>query len=75
MRELIRGAYEKATSILKDNEEKLHELAAYLLERETITGEQFMAILDKKPDVEDTAEPLPQPKVSLSKDDDNTEEA
>ena len=33
---------------LKENEEKLHELAAYLLEKETITGEEFMEILKKE---------------------------
>ena len=45
---IIRSAHEKALKILSDNREKLHELAQYLLERETITGEEFMAILDKK---------------------------
>ena len=34
--------------ILKDNIEKLHELAAFLLEKETITGEEFMDILNKE---------------------------
>ena len=45
---IIRSSHEKALKILSDNREKLHELAQYLLERETITGEEFMAILDKK---------------------------
>lgn len=45
--ELIRSAHEKAIAILKENMEKLHELAHYLLERETITGEEFMEILKK----------------------------
>ncbi len=44
----IRRAHEKASSILKDNGAKLHELAAYLLEKETITGEEFMEILDRE---------------------------
>lgn len=44
---IIRSAHEKALHILSDNKEKLHELAQYLLDRETITGEEFMAILDK----------------------------
>ena len=43
----IRQAHEKAGSILRENEAKLHELAAYLLEKETITGEEFMEILDR----------------------------
>lgn len=44
---IIKSAHEKARDILKGNESKLHELAAYLLERETITGEEFMNILNK----------------------------
>lgn len=42
---LIKSAHSRALNILKENEEKLHELAAYLLEKETITGEEFMKIL------------------------------
>lgn len=45
--EIIRTAHEKAIGILKDNLDKLHELAKYLLEKETITGDEFMAILDR----------------------------
>ena len=44
---LIKSAHEKAIGILKDNIDKLHELARYLLEKETITGEEFMTILKK----------------------------
>ena len=44
---LVRGQYEKALSILSGHVEKLHELADYLLERETITGEEFMDILER----------------------------
>ncbi len=42
---LIRKAHEKAVGILKNDMAKLHELAGYLLEKETITGEEFMRIL------------------------------
>lgn len=42
---IVRTAHSKAVSILTDNIEKLHELARYLLEKETITGEEFMSIL------------------------------
>ena len=45
--EIIRTAHEKAIGILKDNMDKLHELAKYLLEKETITGDEFMAILKR----------------------------
>lgn len=44
----VRQAHDKACQILKENEEKLHELATYLLEKETITGEEFMEILKKE---------------------------
>ena len=43
---IIKSAHEKAVGILKENMEKLHELAAYLLEKETISGEEFMEILN-----------------------------
>ncbi len=44
---LIQKAHDEAIQILKDNLGKLHELAKYLYEKETITGEQFMYILNK----------------------------
>ncbi len=44
---LVKEAYEKAKSILAENEEKLRELSAYLLEEETITGEEFMEMLNR----------------------------
>lgn len=45
--DLIKKAYDKAYSILDENKMKLHELAKFLYERETITGEEFMEILNK----------------------------
>lgn len=45
--ELVRIQHEKATKILQDNIGKLHELAKYLYEHETITGEEFMKILEQ----------------------------
>ena len=47
---LVKNAREKADRILRENEGKLHELAAFLLKKETITGEEFMAILNAKPE-------------------------
>lgn len=44
---VVKNAREKADRILRENEEKLHELAEYLLEKETITGEEFMEILNR----------------------------
>lgn len=43
---IVRQCHEKAHKILSENIEKLHELAKYLLEKETITGEEFMEILN-----------------------------
>ena len=45
--ELVKRQHEKASKILADNRRKLDELAKYLYEKETITGEEFMSILDK----------------------------
>lgn len=45
--ELINSAFNAAVQILKENKFKLHELAAYLLRKETITGEEFMNILTR----------------------------
>ena len=45
--ELVKHQHEKASKILADNRAKLDELAKYLYEKETITGEEFMSILDK----------------------------
>jgi len=45
--ELVKKQHEKATQILMDNREKLDELANYLYEHETITGEEFMDILNR----------------------------
>ena len=42
---LVKKGHEKAINILKDNMDKLHELARELLKRETLTGEEFMEIL------------------------------
>ncbi len=44
----VKTAYEKAMELLKANQDKLHELAKYLYEKETITGEEFMQILNRK---------------------------
>ena len=49
--ELVRAQHEKALKILQDNLAKLHELAKYLYEHETITGEEFMEILMRKQEV------------------------
>lgn len=42
---IIKTCYNRALEILKENKDKLHELAKYLLEKETLTGEEFMAAI------------------------------
>ena len=57
--EVVRKQHEKATRILTENIDKLHEIAKFLYEHETITGEEFMKILNEKeagiPDIPETA--------------------
>lgn len=45
--QVVKDARAKADRILRENEDKLHELAEYLIEKETITGEEFMEILNR----------------------------
>ncbi len=49
---IVETAHQKALSILRENEGALHKLADYLLERETITGEEFLALLRGLPSAE-----------------------
>lgn len=44
---IIQTAHVKASDIIRENMDKMHELSSYLLEKETITGEEFMEILNK----------------------------
>lgn len=48
VQKIIMDAHKKATVIIKANMQKMHELAAFLLEKETITGDEFMDILTKQ---------------------------
>lgn len=57
---LIKEAHEKARTILQDNRDKLDVLAQYLLEKETITGEQFMALLQQEQAKEAVGENKPE---------------
>ncbi len=45
--EIVRAQHQKARRILEENKDKLHELAKFLYEKETITGEEFMEILNR----------------------------
>lgn len=44
---IVKEQHKKALSILRENEDRLHEIAAYLLEKETITGDEFMEIFNR----------------------------
>lgn len=57
---LIKEAHAKARTILQDNRDKLDVLAQYLLEKETITGEQFMALLQQEQAKEAASENKPE---------------
>lgn len=57
---LIKEAHKKARTILQDNRDKLDVLAQYLLEKETITGEQFMALLQQEQAKEAAGENKPE---------------
>ena len=57
---MIKEAHEKARTILQDNRDKLDVLAQYLLEKETITGEQFMALLQQEQAKENAEEKTPE---------------
>ena len=54
---LVRAQHEKAKKLLSDNKAKLDEIAKFLYEKETITGEEFMEILTKKPQIPADASP------------------
>ncbi len=48
VRQIVEGAHQKAVQLLEENQEALHRIAAFLLEKETITGEEFMEILKQQ---------------------------
>ena len=61
---VLKDAHEKAEKLLRDNMEALDKIAAFLIEKETITGEQFMSILNeiRNPKIaEETAEKAEEP--------------
>ena len=52
--ETVKNAHDKALKILRENEDKLHKLSAYLLKKETITGKEFMDLLEGRESDSDT---------------------
>lgn len=57
--ELVRTQHEKALKILRDNRRKLDEIAKYLYDKETISGEEFMCILNARPQLTDSTDIMP----------------
>lgn len=64
--DLIKSAHEKAVDILKSNEEALHDIASHLIEKETITGDEFMEIFNRHVSPEDKIE-APESEVEIVK--------
>ena len=62
---LVRAQHEKARAILRENRGKLDEIAQYLYEKETISGEEFMRILTAVPQLPGTAEAQTSPQTKL----------
>lgn len=54
--QMLKGAYEEAKRLLSENREALDKIAAFLIEKETITGKEFMEIFRKVQGIEETAE-------------------
>lgn len=65
--ELIRKQHEKAVKLLEENRSKLDALAKYLYEKETITGDQFMHILENGLPEEKPADPAPSMDLNLER--------
>ncbi|MCL2225501.1 MAG: ATP-dependent zinc metalloprotease FtsH [Defluviitaleaceae bacterium] len=61
VRSIIDDCYQKAISLLKDNEHKLNEIAEYLFNKETITGEEFMELYNNENRGEDLEVSTPEP--------------
>ncbi len=71
---IVKEQYAKAMDILKANAGKLNEIAAYLLEKETITGEEFMEILNRGKEPEIVEEPQAAEEPVITKNSETIEE-
>ena len=72
---LVEQQHQKARKILTENRSKLDEIAKFLYEKETITGEEFMEILNRKPQLEDKkTEPAEDTDSTVAADSKETEE-
>lgn len=74
VRELLQQCYASATQMLRDNRETLDEIALFLLTKETITGDEFMAFLQKPeelPEAQSDSDDASSPAVIFSGDDES----
>jgi len=55
--EMLKAAYEEAKRLLRENREALDKISEFLIEKETITGKEFMKILRKVQGIEESEEP------------------
>ena len=62
----VKRSYDRAVEIIRSNMPKLHELAKYLYEKETITGEEFMEILSRSPEQLTTTKVSPEEETQPS---------
>ena len=68
VREIVETAYKKCEQILNDNMDKLHEIAKFLLENETMEAEDFYALFDEKvPEREDGENAIPDADIQADK--------
>lgn len=70
---IIKDAQAHAKKILNDNIDKLHEISKYLLDKETITGEEFMEILDLEDEVKNSTSESTVKEDIVNKDDDDND--
>lgn len=71
--EVVKQQYAKAEELISSNMAKLHELAKYLYEKETITGEEFMEILNRRPEEYTATIVAEEPAADLVSDEEVTE--
>lgn len=75
VRELLQSCYTAATQMLRDNRETLDEIALFLLTKETITGDEFMAFLKKPEELPEAAETEPEENSTPAVDFSGTDES
>ena len=65
VKNILKDAYDKAVTIIRENREKLDEIAGFLIEKETITGKEFMEIFNRDQSEESAGRPKENPEESV----------